>query len=194
MIHNATVPCGAGLELAKLSCCSKSQCSKAATDCEECIRDCHPSFVDGTSQPLCYTVAGLDDWDPQCDLPGFEEAGRTTREYRLKEFQEIISLLDLKRCPNCGSDWSSKGTSNAFTPLLDEDLSDQQYSCCVSPMVMYRGKHYQAPFGELISKAISLCPHCSGWKDSSPRRFTPRAAQSHSNNQVLSHHNAELDA
>jgi len=195
MLHTTAAPCGAGLELAvtKLSCCSKSQCSKALTDCEERVRNFDPSFVDGTSQPCCYSVAGLDDWDPQCEIPGFEEAGRVARERRLKEFQDIVGLLDLKRCPNCGSDWSDKGPSNDLTPLLDDDLSNEKYSRSVPPMLTYRGKQYQAPFGELVSKAISFCPHCNGWKDSSPRLFTPRAARSHSN-KVLPQHVAELGA
>jgi len=179
--------------VAKLSCCSRSHCSKAIADCEECIRDWDPSSVDVTSCPLGYTVAGLEDWDPQSDLPGFEAAGKLTRERRLKEFDEIIGLLDLKRCPNCGNDWCARAQSTASTPLLDNDLSDGKYSHSVPPVVTYKGKQYQAPFGELVKKAMSLCPHCDGWKDTSPRPFTPRAARSQSN-KMLPQHAAELGA
>eukprot|EP00411_Alexandrium_monilatum_P016871 CAMPEP_0175227124 /NCGR_PEP_ID=MMETSP0093-20121207/23246_1 /TAXON_ID=311494 /ORGANISM="Alexandrium monilatum, Strain CCMP3105" /LENGTH=162 /DNA_ID=CAMNT_0016520869 /DNA_START=117 /DNA_END=605 /DNA_ORIENTATION=- len=131
-------------------------CIAKLKDCEGCLLDCDLASA-GPLRSLHYTVAGTEDWDPMVALPGFEEAEKRTRQRRhqlkaeplLTEFEEIVKLLDLKRCPRCGKDWSNGKDKGEFR------YSIQPYT------VTYKGKKHVQPFAELTAKAMKLCPYCS---------------------------------
>mmetsp|Transcript_56546 Transcript_56546/g.165365 ORF Transcript_56546/g.165365 Transcript_56546/m.165365 type:complete len:222 (-) Transcript_56546:58-723(-) len=140
-------------------------CQAAAAHCEARFRDLEIPSCDAV-RPERYQAAGTESWDPFGALPGFEAVDRRPRaraeEEKPDEFKEIVKMLDLKRCPKCMKDWSAKDPYDTLTPLLKEDSAETRYSAFDMHIVYHQGKRYNAPFGELILKAISLCPHCHG--------------------------------
>mmetsp|Transcript_103054 Transcript_103054/g.274002 ORF Transcript_103054/g.274002 Transcript_103054/m.274002 type:complete len:206 (-) Transcript_103054:130-747(-) len=147
---------------------SAAACGAALRDCERCLRDSDLVDLRPLRQMQRYSAAGCEDWDPAAALPGFEEAEKRTAQRRPKpqaepmtDFEEIVHLLDLKRCPKCGKDWSKrKAADDHTTALLKEDSAESRYSQNRPFVVTFKGKKYCSPYAELIAKAVNLCPFC----------------------------------
>eukprot|EP00416_Gambierdiscus_australes_P018476 CAMPEP_0171058220 /NCGR_PEP_ID=MMETSP0766_2-20121228/2360_1 /TAXON_ID=439317 /ORGANISM="Gambierdiscus australes, Strain CAWD 149" /LENGTH=193 /DNA_ID=CAMNT_0011513469 /DNA_START=32 /DNA_END=613 /DNA_ORIENTATION=- len=138
-------------------------CSTMAKDCDGCLHDC--DLVE--CGPLeMYAMPGCEEWEPSFPLPGWEEAEKRAVRMKLdeplSEFQQIVRLLDLKRCPRCSEDWTAEHVNfDHATPLLTEESVEGQYSRVTSCVVTHKGKNYTTPFAELIGQAVKLCPFCS---------------------------------
>mmetsp|Transcript_41296 Transcript_41296/g.119478 ORF Transcript_41296/g.119478 Transcript_41296/m.119478 type:complete len:206 (-) Transcript_41296:94-711(-) len=144
-------------------------CGGALRDCEGCLRDCDLANC-GPVRPLHYSLPGAEDWDPLAAMPGLEQADKSAKERKkpqeeeppaqaepVSEFEEIVRMLDLKRCPNCRKDWTKKAKEDGVYPKRDPWLD--KYS--VQPFaIQYKGKTHCVPYAELTARAIKLCPYC----------------------------------